>query len=116
MSTCSQPCARELPDTLMWIIGMTRHLDSCAAQEDRPLKVRFYGKLGEKLGAEIEVDPPTGTDTIVKLRNVLADMFPYASADLQQRSRACIADSIVGEGHKLAGIETVEFLPPLSGG
>jgi molybdopterin converting factor small subunit len=100
----------------MWIIGTTRHLDSCATQEDGTLKVRFYGRLGEKLGSEIDVDPPEGTDTIVKLRNVLADMFPDASTDLQQRSRACVADSIVNEGHRLAGNETVEFFPPLSGG
>lgn len=80
------------------------------------MKIRFYGKLGEKLGAEIDVDPPAGTDTVMKLRNLLAEMFPDASTDLQQRSRACIADSIVGEGHKLAGIEVVEFFPPLSGG
>jgi molybdopterin converting factor small subunit len=80
------------------------------------LKIRFYGKLGERLGPEIDFDPPGGTDSIVKLRNVLADMFPDASTDLQQRSRACIADLIVGENHKLAGSETVEFFPPLSGG
>lgn len=80
------------------------------------MKVRFYGRLGERLGTEIDVDPPAGTDTIVKLRNLLADMFPDASADLQQRSRACVANSIVGESHKLAGVETVEFFPPLSGG
>lgn len=102
--------------TLMWIIGTTQRLDSCDAEEDGRLKVRFYGRLGEKLGAEVDVDPPIGTDTIAKLRSVLADMFPDASTDLQQRSRACVADSLVGEGHKLAGNETVEFFPPLSGG
>lgn len=80
------------------------------------MKIRFYGRLGEKLGSEIDVDPPSGTDSIVKLRNVLADMFPDASTDLQQRSRACVADSIVGEGHGLVGNETVDFFPPLSGG
>jgi molybdopterin converting factor small subunit len=80
------------------------------------LKIRFYGKLGEKLGAEIDVDPPSGTDTVAKLRNVLADMFPAASVDLRLQSRACVADSIVSEGHKLEGDETVEFMPPLSGG
>lgn len=80
------------------------------------MKIRFYGRLGERLGSEIDVDPPSGTDSIVKLRNVLAHMFPDASTDLQQRSRACVADSIVGESHTLAGTETVEFFPPLSGG
>lgn len=80
------------------------------------MKIRFYGKLGEKLGAEINFDPPVGTDSVVKLRDVLAEMFPDASTDLQQRSRACIADSIVGDGHLLKGVEAVEFFPPLSGG
>jgi molybdopterin converting factor small subunit len=80
------------------------------------LKIRFYGRLGEKLGTEIEVDPPSGTDTISQLRNVLAAMFPEASDDLRNRSRACILDLIVGDGQKLDGNETVEFFPPLSGG
>ena len=80
------------------------------------MKIRFYGRLSEKLGAEVDFDPPTGTDTIVKLRNVLADMYPDASPDLRQRSRACIADSIVNDSYRLVGKETVEFFPPLSGG
>lgn len=80
------------------------------------MKIRFYGRLGEKFGSEIDVDPPAGTDTIVKLRNVLVEMFPDASEDLRRRSRACVEDSIVGDSHKLAGTETVEFFPPLSGG
>ena len=80
------------------------------------MKVMFYGSLGEKLGREVEIDPPQGTDTIALLRAVLADMFPAASSDLLNRSRACIADAIVGDGHELAGAESVEFFPPLSGG
>ena len=54
------------------------------------MKIRFYGKLGEKLGPEIDVYPPAGTDSIVKLREVLADMFPDVSAELRQRSRAVL--------------------------
>lgn len=80
------------------------------------MKIRFYGKLGERLGAEIDVDPPAGTDTVDQLRDLLADMFPDASRDLREGTRACVADSIVGEHFRLAGSETVEFLPPLSGG
>lgn len=80
------------------------------------MKVRFYGRLGEKLGTEIDLDPPAGTDTVVQLRRALAHMFPHAADDLEQRSRACIGDSIVGEDHGLSGTETVEFFPPLSGG
>ena len=80
------------------------------------MKVRFYGRLGEKLGAEIDLDRPAGTTTVAQLRRALAHMFPDAADDLEQRSRACIEDSIVGENHGLSGAETVEFFPPLSGG
>lgn len=80
------------------------------------MKIRFYGKLSDEIGREIDFDPPAGTDTIVKLRNALADIFPDAAEELRDRSRAIIADTIVGEGHRLAGPETVEFFPPLSGG
>lgn len=100
----------------MWIIGTSSRLDSCAHKGGCFLKIRFYGKLGEALGPEMDFDPPAGTNTVVQLRSVLAEMFPGVSTDLQQRSRACIADSIVGDGHQLEGSETVEFFPPLSGG
>lgn len=80
------------------------------------MKIKLYGRLGEKHGSEIDVNLPTGTDTVAKLRTLLADMFPDSSTDFQTRSRACIEDSIVGEGHTLAETDTVEFLPPLSGG
>jgi molybdopterin converting factor small subunit len=91
-------------------------MDSWRTRENGSLKVRFYGRLGEQLGAEVDVDPPADTATVATLRNILADMFPEASIDLQQRARACIADSIVGEDQGLAGTEVVEFFPPLSGG
>ena len=99
----------------MWIIGFSFGLDSWAPRSWR-LKVMFFGSLGEKLGREVEIDPPQGTDTIALLRAVLADKFPAASSELLNRSRACIADAIVGDSHKLTGAESVEFFPPLSGG
>lgn len=80
------------------------------------MKIRFYGQLGEKLGGEIDVFLPSGTATIVELRKMLADKYPDAAADLLKKSRACIADVIVGEDRALADAQMVEFLPPLSGG
>ena len=80
------------------------------------LKIRFYGRLGEKLGGEIDLALPQETGTVAELRSVLARMFPDAAGDLLQRSRACIADTIVGEDRALAGADMVEFFPPLSGG
>jgi sulfur-carrier protein len=80
------------------------------------LKIRFYGRLGDRLGQEVEVDLPPGAETVVELRELLAGMFPHASSDLRQRSRACVADAFVLDDHRLGGTETVEFMPPLSGG
>ena len=80
------------------------------------MKIRFYGRLREKLGAEIDVDPPAGTDTVGGLRDRLTEIFPDSAYDLQERSRACVADMMVGEDHHLDGVEAVEFFPPLSGG
>ena len=80
------------------------------------MKIRFYGKLGEKLGGEVELAPPPGTSTVAELRRVLAGMFPDAGGNLLQVSRACIGDAIVGDDQALADAEMVEFFPPLSGG
>jgi len=55
-------------------------------------------------------------DTVAHLREILAAMFPDASGDLRDRSKACVEDSIVSEDYRLAGTESVEFFPPLSGG
>lgn len=80
------------------------------------MKIMLYGSLGERLGREIDFDPPEGINTIARLRVALADHYPAASSELLRRSRACIADAIVSDGQELAGTEVVEFFPPLSGG
>lgn len=80
------------------------------------MKVKFYGRLGERLGSEIELRPPSGVKTVDQLRVILAKMYPDSSEDILKRSRACVGDSIVEESHKLEDGEIVEFFPPLSGG
>lgn len=80
------------------------------------MQVKFYGRLGEKLGPEIEIELPDGRHTIHTLRALLASRFPEASDDLRERSKACVEDSIVGEDYRLDSTQTVEFFPPLSGG
>lgn len=80
------------------------------------MKIRFYGRLGELVGREIDVDIAGEGMSVAALRERLAAQFPAASADIGRRSRACVADAIVGEGHLLAAGDTVEFFPPLSGG
>ena len=85
-------------------------------REDGSLKVRFYGKLGEMLGEEIEIEPVPGTKTISDLRSTLAELYPEASADLRSRTTVCLDDAIVNDETSVKHADTVEFLPPLSGG
>lgn len=80
------------------------------------MKIRFYGRLGEQLGREVQFDMPAGTETVALLRQALAEQFPAVSSELLGPSRACIADSFVNEGHRISAMDTVEFLPVVSGG
>lgn len=80
------------------------------------MKLRFYGRLGELLGREVDVDLASDAKTVGDLRRLLADRNSAASEDLQNRTRACVTDVIVPDTHPLIGDETVEFFPPLSGG
>ena len=80
------------------------------------MKIGFFGKLRDVLGDEREVAAEAG-ETVAGLRIRLAGLYPEAARDLLgARTRACIADAIVGEEFELAGHERIEFLPPLSGG
>lgn len=80
------------------------------------MKIMLYGQLGEKLGSEVDLDLPSGTDTVARLRTVLAKQFPEATGEFLQLTRACVANTIVGDDYPLAGAQVVEFFPPLSGG
>jgi molybdopterin converting factor small subunit len=81
------------------------------------VKILFYGRLGDMVGRETEVEVPSGTCTVADLRQVLARLHPEASGDLTKPSlRACVADCVVGEDFPVADAALVEFFPPLSGG
>jgi molybdopterin converting factor small subunit len=80
------------------------------------MRIGFFGKLRETLGEEREVADAVG-ETVAGLRTRLAGLYSEAAADLlSPRTRACVADAIVGEEFPLDGHERIEFLPPLSGG
>ena len=79
------------------------------------MKVRFYGRLAEILGKEIEVQE-AGTQTIAGLRATLAALHPEASVDLRGRTTACMNDVIVNDQSSIGEADIVEFFPPLSGG
>ena len=81
------------------------------------MRIGFFGKMGEIIGREVEIEIPASTGTVAGLRRLLAEHFPAAADALDDaRLRACIADTMVDESHSVAGVERVEFFPPLSGG
>lgn len=79
------------------------------------MKILFYGRLGERIGREIEFEMPAGSN-VANLRSALAGIYPDDAVELLQRSRACVEDMIVKDDHIVVGAGTVEFFPPLSGG
>ncbi|HET9426825.1 MAG TPA: MoaD/ThiS family protein [Allosphingosinicella sp.] len=80
------------------------------------MKVIFFGKLRDALGDESDLVAEQG-ETVAQLRRRLADLHPAASRDLLNPGvRACVDDVIVTEDFIVGDRESVEFLPPLSGG
>jgi molybdopterin synthase sulfur carrier subunit len=81
------------------------------------MKILFFGRLGERLGREMEVDVPADVRNIAELRRLLARLRPEAEADfLGQSLRACVDDSIVRDDAPVSGAREIAFFPPLSGG
>lgn len=80
------------------------------------MKIVCYGKLRDTLGEESELAAEPA-ESVADLRDRLARLHPYAAAALlSPRTRACVDDMIVGEDFVVSDHDTVEFLPPLSGG
>ena len=80
------------------------------------VKVRFYGRLAEALGDELEIDEAPGC-SVGQLRERLISQHPHAAQPLRsERSRACVGDVLVQDDYVVSAYEKVEFLPPVSGG
>jgi molybdopterin converting factor small subunit len=80
------------------------------------VKVLFYGRLAEAIGPELEVEARPGS-SVGELRDRLVAEHPEAEQVLRgRRARTCIGATLVRDDHVLEGAETVEFLPPVSGG
>jgi len=78
------------------------------------VKVRFYGRLADAIGREIELDvrheAPVG-----EIRRSLAASHPGAAGALRL-SRACVRDVMADDNRLLSANDDLEFLPPVSGG
>ena len=80
------------------------------------MKLLFYGRLADLLGRERHVDAASSS-TIGQLRDRLITEHEHAKDELNgRRVRICVADALVGDDHVVHSDDTVEFLPPVSGG
>ncbi|MFP5330602.1 MAG: MoaD/ThiS family protein [Alphaproteobacteria bacterium] len=79
------------------------------------MKIQFYGRLAERFGRHVELDIQSEC-SVAELRRRLAADFPGFADVPGKRVRACIGDTIVADTHLVRPGETVEFLPPVSGG
>jgi len=80
------------------------------------LRILFYGRLGEAIGSELEFGAAPGC-SVAELRDLLAAERPaIAEALRSKRARTCVGDTLVPDDYRLAAGDTVEFLPPVSGG
>ena len=77
------------------------------------MRIRFYGRLIDAIGTEVDLDAPAST--IREVRSRLSARHPKA-AEALRGSRAVLADRIVSDEHEIIEAQTLEFLPPVSGG
>ena len=80
------------------------------------MKVLFYGRLAEAIGPELELDGRPGS-SVGELRDRLVAEHPEIENVLRnKRARACVGQTLVHDDYVPAPSDTVEFLPPVSGG
>lgn len=82
----------------------------------RTRTIALHGRLADAVGRQIEIVAPEHC-SIGELRRAIAAGHPGAGeAILSGRVRACVGESIVPDGYRPGPGETIEFLPPVSGG
>lgn len=80
------------------------------------MRILFYGRLADSMGAEreLDVDAPS---SVGNLRERLASEHPAAAESLRStRALACVDGVLVRDDHVVAPDQRLEFLPPVSGG
>lgn len=78
------------------------------------MKVLLYGPLAELIEPRVDLDGLDGC-TVGQVRERLREVHPEASHQLS-RSRALVADAIARDDRTVAAGDSIEFLPPVSGG
>lgn len=77
------------------------------------MKVRFYGRLADALGRELELN--VGEASVGEIRLSLTANHPKA-AEALRRSRACVRNAIAEDRQLVCAQDDIEFLPPVCGG
>jgi molybdopterin synthase sulfur carrier subunit len=80
------------------------------------VKILFYGRIADAIGRELQVESSAGC-LVADLRKKLTCEHPAAAQALSAaRARTCVGDTLVEDTYLIGPEETVEFLPPVSGG
>ena len=80
------------------------------------MRILFHGRLAEAIGRELDLDAAAGC-SVAELRERLIADHPEAKQPLRsRRARTCVGDTMVHDDYVLQASDTVEFLPPVSGG
>ena len=80
------------------------------------MKVVFYGRLAEEVGPEIEVSVLPSC-SVADVREIIAAEHPnVAGVLLSRRALSVVGERMVRDDYRLAANDTLEFLPPVSGG
>jgi molybdopterin converting factor small subunit len=80
------------------------------------VKVLFYGRLAEAIGTELELGVPPEA-SVADVRERLAGDYPHIGQLLRSaRALTCVGDRLVRDDYRLVQHDTLEFLPPVSGG
>ena len=81
------------------------------------MRILFFGRLGDRIGRDVEIELPSDVCTVADLRELLARLKPEAGSEfLGATLRACVDDTIVADDAVVSERSEVAFFPPLSGG
>ena len=81
------------------------------------MRILFFGRLGDRIGRDAEIELPPDVRNIADLRQLLARLKPEVGGEFLGRTlRACVDDTIVADDAAITDESEVAFFPPLSGG
>lgn len=80
------------------------------------MKVFFYGKLASAISPQLDVVMESPCSVGALRRHLVATYPDVADALSDERVKALVGETLVGDDHALSTQAEVEFLAPVSGG